>query len=180
MKSPTLAEKLGALTTEQGNPASRKFDKLSTESILRITNSEDKLVPIAVEAEIPYIARAVDLVVTSFRSGGRLIYVGAGTSGRLGILDASECPPTFGTDPSTVIAIIAGGRSAVFRSEEGAEDNESQAIEDIDAQGVGSKDVVCGIAASRLTPYVVASVKRAKNVGQRQCSLRPIHERALS
>jgi N-acetylmuramic acid 6-phosphate etherase len=165
MKSPALAEKLGALTTEQRNPTSRKFDKLSTESILRITNSEDKLVPIGVEAEIPYIARAVDLVVTSFRSGGRLIYVGAGTSGRLGILDASECPPTFGTDPSTVIGIIAGGRSAVFRSEEGAEDNKSRATEDIDAQGVGSKDVVCGIAASRLTPYVVASVKRAKERG---------------
>jgi N-acetylmuramic acid 6-phosphate etherase len=165
MKLSILAEKLGALTTEQRNPVSRKFDELSTESILRITNSEDKLVPIAVESEIPYIAQAVNLVVNSFRSGGRLIYVGAGTSGRLGILDGSECPPTFGTDPEMVSGIIAGGHRAVFKSEEGAEDNKSQAIKDIDAQEVRPQDVVCGIAASKVTPYVVAAVGRAKERG---------------
>ncbi len=156
---------LARLLTEQRNPASHDLDTLSVEEILRLINAEDKLVPLAVEREIPYIARAVEIVVTAFRNGGRLIYVGAGTSGRLGIVDASECPPTFGSDPSQVVGIIAGGKPAMFASQEGAEDNQAQARLDLDALHAGPNDVVCGIAASRRTPYVVAAVTRARELG---------------
>lgn len=156
---------LAALQTEQRNPASTDLDLLSTEQVLRLINSQDKLVPVAVEREIPYIAKAVDLVVSALRAGGRLIYIGAGTSGRLGVLDASECPPTFGTDPAMVVGVIAGGRDAVFRSKEGAEDNGSQAVVDLDALRLTASDVVCGIAASRRTPYVVAGVRHARSTG---------------
>ncbi len=165
--SKQLSVALGKLLTEQRNPASKELDTLSTEGILRLINSQDKLVPIAVEREIPYIAQAVDLLVGAFRAGGRLIYVGAGTSGRLGIVDASECPPTFGTDPGQVIGLMAGGHAAMFQSQEGAEDNEEQASRDLGKLGVGPKDVVCGIAASRRTPYVVAAVRYARSVGAR-------------
>jgi len=161
----SLSQELAALTTEQRNPRSQEIDLLSTSGILRLINSEDKLVPLAVECEIESIARAVDLVVQSLQNGGRLVYVGAGTSGRLGILDASECPPTFGTPPETVVGLIAGGPQAVFRSQEGAEDNTARAVSDIEELGVNPRDVVCGIAASRRTPYVVAAVKRAREVG---------------
>jgi N-acetylmuramic acid 6-phosphate etherase len=153
---------LARLLTEQRNPASHELDTLSVEESLRLINAQDKLVPLAVEKEIPYIARAVDLLVAAFRSGGRLIYVGAGTSGRLGIIDASECPPTFGTDAAQVVGLIAGGHTAMFSSQEGAEDDQVQARADIDAMQVGPDDVVCGIAASRRTPYVVAAVGRAR------------------
>ena len=156
---------LARLLTEQRNPASHELDTLSVEESLRLINAQDKLVPLAVEKEIPYIARAVDLLVAAFRSGGRLIYVGAGTSGRLGIIDASECPPTFGTDAAQVVGLIAGGRTAMFSSQEGAEDDQVQARADIDALHVGPDDVVCGIAASRRTPYVVAAVGRARECG---------------
>ena len=115
---------LGGLQTEQRNPASSDLDLLPIDGILRLLNSEDKGVAVAVEREIPYITRAVEFIVASLRNGGRLFYVGAGTSGRLGIIDASECPPTFGTDPAQIRGIMAGGRDAVFRSKEGAEDNE--------------------------------------------------------
>jgi N-acetylmuramic acid 6-phosphate etherase len=125
--SSALAEQLGKLLTEQRNPRSMDLDRLSTEGILRLINSEDKLVPLAVEREIPYIEQAVELIVDSLKRGGRLFYFGAGTSGRLGVVDASECPPTFGTDPSMVIGVMAGGNAAMFRSQEGAEDNEEQA-----------------------------------------------------
>ena len=162
-----LSQQLGKLLTEQRNPATMEIDLLPTASILRLINSQDKLVPLAVEREIPYIAAAVDIIVDSFRKGGRLIYVGAGTSGRLGIVDASECPPTFGTDPNMVQGLIAGGREAVFRSQEGAEDRIENAVADIDALNVGENDVVCGIAASRRTPYVVESVRRARERGAR-------------
>ncbi len=162
-----LSQQLGRLLTEQRNPATMEIDLLPTAAILRLINAQDKLVPLAVEREIPYIAAAVDIVVDSFRKGGRLIYVGAGTSGRLGIVDASECPPTFGTHPEMVQGLIAGGREAVFRSQEGAEDRIENAVADIDALNVGGKDVVCGIAASRRTPYVVESVKRARERGAR-------------
>ncbi|HEX9007268.1 MAG TPA: N-acetylmuramic acid 6-phosphate etherase [Bacteroidota bacterium] len=165
--SKQLSAALGKLLTEQRNPASKDLDTLSTEGILRLINSQDKLVPIAVEREIPYIAHAVDLLVEAFRAGGRLIYVGAGTSGRLGIVDASECPPTFGTDPGQVIGLMAGGHAAMFQSQEGAEDNEEQASRDLAKLGVGPRDVVCGIAASRRTPYVVAAVRYARSVGAR-------------
>jgi N-acetylmuramic acid 6-phosphate etherase len=166
-QSKQLSDSLAALLTEQRNPASTELDLLSTEGILRLINSEDKLVPLAVEREIPYIARAVELIVDSLRKGGRLIYVGAGTSGRLGVVDAAECPPTFGTDPGQVMGVMAGGREAMFRSREGAEDDADRAQEDVNALGITHLDTVCGIAASRRTPYVVAAVARAKKLGAR-------------
>jgi N-acetylmuramic acid 6-phosphate etherase len=160
-----LTDQLAALITEQRNPRSTEIDRLSTQDILRLINREDKTVAPAVEREVEFITKAVDLIVHSFKEGGRLIYVGAGTSGRLGILDASECPPTFGTHPDMIVGLIAGGPAAVFRSQEGAEDNEAQAVKDIDSLKVKSRDVVCGIAASRRTPYVVAAVRRARELG---------------
>lgn len=160
-----LSDALAKLLTEQRNPVSTELDLLPTEGILRLINSQDKLVPIAVEREIPYIVSAVDLIVDSLRKGGRLLYVGAGTSGRLGVVDASECPPTFGTNPEQVVGMIAGGPAAMFRSQEGAEDDIEQACKDVDAQNVTASDTVCGIAASRRTPYVVAAVARAKGLG---------------
>jgi len=141
------------------------IDARTTEEIVRIINSEDKRVAIAVETQIPYVSQAVELVVRTFKSGGRLLYVGAGTSGRLGVLDAVECPPTYGTDPKMVQGMIAGGEKAMFRAQEGAEDKEENGARDIDERNVGPKDVVCGIAASLRTPYVVGAVKRAKERG---------------
>lgn len=143
------------------------IDRMAPQEILRLINSEDKLVPLAVEREIEHIAKAVELIIHSLKQGGRLIYVGAGTSGRLGILDASECPPTYGTDPEMVQGLIAGGPQAVLRSQEGAEDNDKQAVNDIETLGITNRDTVCGIAASRRTPYVVAIVRRARELGAR-------------
>jgi len=158
-------EQIQMLLTEQRNPNTMNIDKLDIEDILKLINNEDKKVADAVCNEIPYIAKAVELVVDSFIQGGRLIYVGAGTSGRLGVLDAAECPPTFGTDSDMVQGIIAGGKKAMFRSIEGAEDNVKQAIRDIDNKRVNNKDVVCGIAASIRTPYVCSAICRAKQRG---------------
>ena len=162
-----LHDALAKLLTEQRNPASADLDMLSVDGILRLINAQDKLVPVAVEREIPYIAEAVDLVVHALKNGGRLIYVGAGTSGRLGVVDAAECPPTFGTDPGLVRGIIAGGEAAMFRSQEGAEDNPESARAALDALGITPQDVVCGLAASRRTPFVVAAVARARELGAR-------------
>ncbi len=162
---PSAAEELASLLTEQRNPRSREIDLQSTDTILRIINSEDKLVALAVEKELPHIARAVDLIVESFRGGGRLLYFGAGTSGRLGVLDAAECPPTFGVPPEMVVGVIAGGEQALMRSQEGAEDDAEQALRDIERHEVRAVDVVCGLAASKRTPYVVAAVSRARQVG---------------
>jgi len=163
--SRILHDTLAKLLTEQRNPASMDLDTLGTEEVLRLLNAQDKLVPLAVEREIPYITEAVELIVRALRNGGRLIYFGAGTSGRLGVVDASECPPTFGTDPGLVRGVLAGGQAAMFRSQEGAEDNIDQARKDVDAQEVTPRDVICGIAASRRTPYVVAAVARARELG---------------
>ncbi|MBT8400821.1 MAG: N-acetylmuramic acid 6-phosphate etherase [Rhodothermia bacterium] len=167
MPDRKLFDEIQGLATEQRNPRSENIDTATTREILEIINTEDHLVPEAVQKEVPYIAQAVDLVVDAFRSGGSLIYVGAGTSGRLGILDASECPPTYGTPPELVRGIIAGGREAVFRSQEGAEDVEADGRRDLKADGVTPKDVVCGIAASRRTPYVVGAVEYARSIGCR-------------
>ena len=163
----SLSTALARLLTEQRNPATIHLDQLSVEGILRLINWQDKLVPLAVEREIPHITRAVELIVTSLREGGRLLYVGAGTSGRLGVVDASECPPTFGTDPGQVVGMIAGGHPAMFRAQEGAEDDEEQARLDLEQQRITARDTVCGIAASRRTPYVVAAVRRARELGAR-------------
>jgi N-acetylmuramic acid 6-phosphate etherase len=164
MKTP-LADELAALSTEKRNRRSFDIDLLPTLEVLRVINSEDKLVPHAVERELTHVAQAVELVVYALKHGGRLIYVGAGTSGRLGILDAAECPPTFGTVPELIQGMIAGGPRAVFRAQEGAEDSETQAQHDITTLQVSSADVVCGIAASRRTPYVVAAVRSAGELG---------------
>ncbi len=141
------------------------IDTQSIPKILKIINDEDKRVAPAVENEIAYIAEAVELVVDSLKKGGRLIYVGAGTSGRLGVLDAVECPPTFGTRAEMVQGLIAGGKKAMFRAQEGAEDSKQGGANDINEMKVNKKDVVCGIAASLQTPYVVGATIQAKKEG---------------
>jgi len=160
-----IFEELKRITTEQRNPRSMDIDSRSTIEILKIINEEDKTVPLAVEKELNYIAEAVDVIVDAIRKGGRLLYFGAGTSGRLGVVDASECPPTFGTPFGLIEGYIAGGKEAMFRAQEGAEDYEENGARDVIAANVNDKDVVCGIAASRRTPYVVGAVKKAKELG---------------
>ncbi len=160
-----LFAELSEITTEQRNPHSMDIDARSTEEILKIINDEDKAVPYAVEKELPYIAQAVELIVKALKNGGRLLYFGAGTSGRLGVVDASECPPTFGTPFGMIEGYIAGGKEAMFRAQEGAEDYEENGAKDVLLANVTSKDVVCGIAASRRTPYVIGAVKKAKEIG---------------
>jgi N-acetylmuramic acid 6-phosphate etherase len=160
-----LFSELSKLTTEQRNPYSMDIDARSTEEILKIINDEDKTVPYAIEKELPYIAQAVELIVKALKDGGRLLYFGAGTSGRLGVVDASECPPTFGTPYGMIDGYIAGGKEAMFRAQEGAEDYEENGAKDILFAKVTNKDVVCGIAASRRTPYVIGAVKKAKELG---------------
>lgn len=162
-----IFDEINKLSTEQQNPHSMEIDTASTLEILEIINEEDKLVPLAVEVELPYIEQAVEIIVDSLKKGGRLLYFGAGTSGRLGVVDASECPPTFGTPFGQIEGFIAGGKEAMFRSQEGAEDFEENGAKDVVAADVNSNDVVCGIAASRRTPYVVGAVKKAKELGAR-------------
>ena len=160
-----LFEQLAKLSTEQRNPASMDIDARSIDEILHIINSEDKKVAVAVEGELVYIGKAVEIVVRAFRQGGRLLYAGAGTSGRLGVLDAVECPPTYGTPHEMIQGMIAGGEKAMFRAQEGAEDKEENGARAVVEKGVNGKDVVCGIAASLRTPYVVGAVKHAKQLG---------------
>ncbi|MFQ5648793.1 MAG: N-acetylmuramic acid 6-phosphate etherase [bacterium] len=153
------------LVTEAPNPVSTDIDCKETLEILRIINSEDKKIPRIVESEIENIARAVELLVDAFRKEGRLFYIGAGTSGRLGVLDAAECPPTYGTDPGMIQGIIAGGCEALVRSQEGSEDRAEDAVRDLEAAGFTHKDVACGVAASKRTPYVMAAVRKAREIG---------------
>lgn len=160
-----LFEEISKLSTEQKNPNSINIDKLPTREILEIINNEDKIVPAAVEEEIPYIAEAVDLIVNAIKNGGKLYYFGAGTSGRLGVVDASECPPTFGAPYDMINGYIAGGKEAMFRAQEGAEDFEENGAADVVEAKITPKDVVCGIAASRRTPYVIGAIKKAKALG---------------
>ncbi|MCB9208269.1 MAG: N-acetylmuramic acid 6-phosphate etherase [Ignavibacteriales bacterium] len=163
--SKKLFHEISNLATEQRNQSSKDIDFASTAEILKIINDEDKTVPIAVEKELPFIENAVDKIVEAIKKGGRLLYFGAGTSGRLGVVDASECPPTFGTSPELVKGFIAGGKEAMFVAQEGAEDLEENGAKDVLDAKVNSKDVVCGIAASRRTPYVIGAVKKAKELG---------------
>lgn len=156
---------LNELTTEQVNERTKQIDRLSTEEIVKLINREDRLIAEALGALTPQIAAAADTILRSFKSGGRLFYVGAGTSGRLGILDASECPPTYGTPPELVQGIIAGGFRAVKDAVEGAEDSPELGAKDMDSHGVGENDTVVGIAASGRTPYVLGAMKRAKELG---------------
>jgi len=153
------------LLTEQPNPASASLDALPTEEALRIINAEDRKVAEAVEREIPAIARAVDAIVAAFERGGRLFYIGAGTSGRLGVLDASECPPSYNTPPELVQGIIAGGDAALRRSIEQAEDNPSLGARDLEEHDFGAGDVLVGITASGRTPYVLGGLEHARKLG---------------
>ncbi|MFS0916704.1 N-acetylmuramic acid 6-phosphate etherase [Brevibacillus sp. 179-C 1.1 NHS] len=151
------------LTTETRNLHTEELDKFSTMEIIQIMNEEDKKVAFAVEKELPAISAAVDLIGECLENGGRLFYFGAGTSGRLGLLDAAECPPTFGTDPSLVQGVIAGGEKALVRAVEGAEDVEEYGREDVIAYGVKAGDAVVGIAASGRTPYVIGALAEARS-----------------
>jgi len=153
------------LTTEARNPLSETIDRLDARGIVALMNAEDHKTVQAVAERIDELARVVELVADRFRRGGRLFYVGAGTSGRLGVLDASECPPTFSTPPEWVVGIIAGGREALTRAIEGAEDDAQRGGDDLEAHGVGPLDVVVGIATSGRTPYVLGAVARAKALG---------------
>ena len=153
--------------TEQRNPRSARIDELSTIAIVDLINAEDRMVAEAVGEEREQIAKAIDLVVDSFRRGGRLIYVGAGTSGRLGVLDAAEMPPTYRTDPEMVQGVIAGGYAALVRAQEGAEDHPEDGAAAMDERGVGPADFVLGIAASGTTPFVHGALERARERGAR-------------
>lgn len=156
---------LNNLTTEACNPASEQLDGLSPLEFVRLCNTEDAKVAAAVAREEAPIAKAIEVISDRLQKGGRLIYFGAGTSGRLGVLDAAECPPTFNTDPNQVIGIIAGGPSALRKSVEGAEDSLTLAAEDLNAVGVCPADVVVGIATSGRTPYVLEGIRHAKQLG---------------
>ena len=156
---------LSKLSTEHRNPNTMNIDSVSTLEIIEMINEEDKKVAMAVEKAKVNIAKAVDVIADRLSKGGRLIYVGAGTSGRLGILDASECPPTFGVDYELVQGIIAGGNEAILKAVEGAEDSKEQGKKDLQNKNLASCDVVCGIAASGRTPYVIGAMEYAKEIG---------------
>ena len=160
-----LLQTLSTLITEQRNPNSMHVDSLSALEIVQLMNDEDKQVPLAIEKCLPQIAQAVECIVAAFQQGGRLVYIGAGTSGRLGVLDASECPPTFGVSPEMVKGIIAGGERALRHPIEGAEDSKAQAVVDLQTIQFSSKDVLVGIAASGRTPYVIGALEYAKSLG---------------
>jgi N-acetylmuramic acid 6-phosphate etherase len=151
--------------TEQRNPRTVDIDLASPLEIVDLMNAEDRTVPLAVASQRAQIAEAIAAVETAFRSGGRLFYAGAGTSGRLGVLDASECPPTFGVDFDMVQGMIAGGEAAMFRAQEGAEDSADTGARDVAARGVTARDVVCGIAASGTTPYVRGALRQGRETG---------------
>ncbi len=155
---------ISKISTEDRNKNTKNIDIVSTEEMLRLLNIEDKKVPSAVEKAIPQIAAVVDIVTEAFAQGGRLFYIGAGTSGRLGVLDASECPPTFGVPNDLVIGIIAGGDMALRTSSEGVEDSKEAAIHDLKEYQLNKKDIVVGIAASGRTPYVMSALEYANSL----------------
>lgn len=159
------ANTLDDLATEQRNPASAAIDEMTTVEMMALMNQEDQKAALSIAPIIPQIAAAVDLITDRLRRNGRLIYCGAGTSGRLGVLDAAECPPTFGTDPGQVVGLIAGGREAMFRAQEGAEDDEAAAVADLTAIELTAADVVVGLSASGRTPYAVSALHYAHSRG---------------
>lgn len=156
---------LEKLTTESRNQNTLNIDKVSTLEMVKMINNEDKKVAEAVEAELPRIAEAIDEIAIRMNKGGRLIYIGAGTSGRLGILDASECPPTYGVSEELVQGVIAGGHEAIFRAKEGAEDSKELALEDLKNKKISENDIIVGLAASGRTPYVIGGLEYANEVG---------------
>lgn len=162
---------LTTMITESRNQASLTIDQLTTIDMLKVINDEDKKVAFAVEKQLPQIAQAVDKIVEAFQQQGRLIYIGAGTSGRLGILDASECPPTYGTPAEQIMGIIAGGTPAIFKAVENAEDKPEQGQADLQSIQFNYKDILVGIAASGRTPYVVGAMEYAKSQGATVISL---------
>lgn len=163
--------KLKELMTEMGNPKSKNLDELKTIDILKLMNEEDRTVPLAVEAVLPQIEQVVHAVYEAFNNNGRLFYVGAGTSGRIGILDAVECPPTFSTPPEMVQAIMAGGNGAFLVAIEGAEDDQTLGKNDLMAKKLNRNDVVIGIAASGRTPYVIGALQYSQSIGATTVSL---------
>lgn len=165
MSGPRRAHGLAALTTERANPRTAALDSMPIEELLRTMNAEDAGVASAVAQAIPEITRAVDYLVAARRRGGRLIYIGAGTSGRLGVLDAVECPPTFGIDPGEVLGIIAGGPDAFTQAVEGAEDDPARAAQDLSAVHLTAADAVVALAASGRTPYAIGALRYGRAVG---------------
>lgn len=163
--------KLSLLTTERSNPKTSRLDEMSIADILKTMNDEDQTVALAVRKVIPQIEKAVEKVAAAFRNGGRLLYIGAGTSGRVGVMDAVECPPTFGTSPDLVKAVLAGGEGAMYVAVEGAEDDEALGAKDVADLQVSSQDVIIGIAASGRTPYVKGALVYAKSCGATTVSL---------
>jgi N-acetylmuramic acid 6-phosphate etherase len=166
MSAPTHSQ-WATLITEQRNLASMQIDAMSTRDALQIINDQDKTVALAVEAQLDSIAKATDLVYTALSNGGRLFYIGAGTSGRLGVLDASECPPTYGVSPDLVQGIIAGGLPALTRSQEGAEDLAEDGANALKDRNCSDNDIVMGIAASGMTPFVIGALQYAKTIGSK-------------
>ena len=167
-------------TTEGRNPVSEGLDQLTTLEVLRVMNDEDHRVPDAVARQLPAIAAIVEAAVAGLSAGGRLIYAGAGTSGRLGVLDAAECPPTFSTHPTMVVGLIAGGQQAMFQAVEGAEDDQERGAEEINALHPGLHDVVVGLAASGRTPWVIGAVRAAKQAGAHTASVCCNHDALIS
>lgn len=171
MSEHNLLKTLETMLSEQRNPNTLHIDALSSLEIVTLLNHEDKQVAFAVEKNLPQIAQAVEHIVAAFQSGGRLVYMGAGTSGRLGVLDASECPPTFGVPSSMVVGLIAGGETALRNAVEGAEDNREAGEQDLRHIHFSRKDVLVGIAASGRTPYVIGGLQYAKQLGATTISL---------
>lgn len=171
---------ISKISTEQRNENTKNIDLASTCDMLKMINNEDKSVPMAVEKAIDQIAKVVDVVTDAFVKGGRLIYIGAGTSGRLGVLDASECPPTYGVPQGMVIGIIAGGDRALRHSMEGVEDSKEEAVKDLMAVDVCEKDVVVGIAASGRTPYAIGAIEYANRVGAKTACITTSHHSEIA
>ena len=171
MSEHNLLKTLETMLSEQRNPNTLHIDALSSLEVVTLLNHEDKQVAFAVEKNLPQIAQAVEHIVAAFQSGGRLVYMGAGTSGRLGVLDASECPPTFGVPSSMVVGLIAGGETALRNAVEGAEDNREAGEQDLRHIHFSRKDVLVGIAASGRTPYVIGGLQYAKQLGATTISL---------
>jgi len=163
--NPSLRPDLGTLKTEGRNQNTLHIDQMSTLDMVTVMNNENRVVEDAIATQLPKIAAAVDIIAEALNRGGHLIYIGAGTSGRLGVVDASECPPTFGVDYDLVRGIMAGGEGAMFRAVEGAEDNEALGAHDIEADGVTAGDVVVGLSASGGAPYVLGALKKARELG---------------
>ena len=180
MAEKDLLHTLSQLITEQRNPNTMNINRCSAQEIVKLINDEDKKVPLAIEACLPQIAQAVEKIVAAFQQGGRLVYIGAGTSGRLGVLDASECPPTFGVSPEMVKGIIAGGEHALRHPIEGAEDNPQAGEEDLKRIQFSKQDILVGIAASGRTPYVIGALTYAKQQGATTVSISSNPHSAMS